>query len=446
MEQLMSLKDARKIAIIEHCLDGRFSNRQAADLLKRSVRQVQRLKKRGRDQGLTSMLHQNRGRKPACAIDQQTKDTVVRLFQEKYSTYNFTHYTDVLEEEESISISRSSVSRTLHAALTQSPKAKRRPKRHRSRDPRPHEGELVEMDASPFDWLSNGTRPHLHGALDDATGQILALHLEAQETHHGYSELIFQMNQAGHLPKEIYVDRRGVFLVNKVKANKLSLEDELAGVHHAQSQFERAMDTLGILMIYANSCQAKGGVERLWETLQDRLVKDLKRHGCTTIEQANQFLKTYIPYFNRKFAVPAKLPDKAYLPHVPLDQLKLVLAFLKPRKLDNGLSFSFNCQLYRLPNEVNGKKILAAPHDIVTVAYSDYLGVRVIFDGSAMKPVLLQRNLKSSIPESKPALNSTDMRSANGRKGALKSPWRGDSTWLFPNRHRGDIFTDQSSP
>lgn len=444
MEPLMGLKDARRITIIEHCLDGRFSNQQAADLLKRSVRQVQRLKKRGREHGLISILHQNRGRKPACTIDPQTKDTILKLYQGEFSNYNFSHFTDVLTEEKAVHVSRSSVSRTLRAAQIRSPKASRRPKRHRSRDPRPHEGELVEMDASSFDWLSNGTRLHLHGALDDATGKILALHLEEQETHHGYAELIFQMNQNNQLPQELYVDRRGVFLVNQGKTKKQSLEDELAGTPHPQSQFERAMGTLGILLIYANSCQAKGGIERLWETLQDRLTKDLKRHGCNTTERANQYLSSFITRYNRKFAVPPRSPDQAYRSHVPLDKLRLILAFHYKRKLNQGLTFSFQGKTYRLPPEVNGKKILAAPHDIVTVATSDYLGLRVIFDLSVLKPILLQRNPNSSIPEPKPALNSPELRSANGRKGALKSSWRTDSTWLFPNRKRGDIFTDHS--
>jgi hypothetical protein len=173
---------------------------------------------------------------------------------------------------------------------------------------------MAQMDASSFDWLGNGSYLHLHGAIDDATGRILALHFDKEETLEGYCELMFQMNRDGHLPREIYTDARTVFVYDSKKKKKLTLEEELAGKLEKQPNFARALKELNILHIVARSAQAKGGIERLWQTLQDRLTKDMKRNGICTVEQANEFLKKYIPYYNRKFAVQASNPEKAYLP------------------------------------------------------------------------------------------------------------------------------------
>ncbi|MDP3058347.1 MAG: hypothetical protein Q8N36_02695 [bacterium] len=205
------------------------------------------------------------------------------------------------------------MARYLKAHGFRSPKAKRRPKKHRSRDARKREGELAQMDASSFDWLNNGSYLHLHGAIDDATGlpwqagRILALHFDKEETFDGYCELISQMNEASHLPKEFYTDGRSVFVYDSKKKRELSIADELAGKVQCQPNFARTLSELNILLIIAGSPQAKGGIERLWGTLQDRLTKDLLRNNITSIDEANAFLKHYIPYYNRKFAVVARL-------------------------------------------------------------------------------------------------------------------------------------------
>ncbi|MFW0861852.1 MAG: hypothetical protein AAGT88_07195 [Dethiobacter sp.] len=130
---------------------------------------------------------------------------------------------------------------TLRQMANVSPKAKRRPKRHRSRDAREREGEMIQMDASRFDWLSNGSYLHLHGAVDDATGRSLALHFEKEETFEGYCELMFQMNQDGHLPREIYTDGRTVFVYDSKKKKELTIADELAGKVQSQPHFARAL-------------------------------------------------------------------------------------------------------------------------------------------------------------------------------------------------------------
>lgn len=428
----MSKKEARKITIVEELLARRFTNQQAAELLDLSVRQVQRMKKEASNNGVMSILHKNRGRKPANALDPEVASSICQVYETELSGYNFCHATDILAEEKDIFVSVSTVSRYLKAKGIRSPKAKRRPKKHRSRNARQREGELVQMDASSFDWLSNGSYLHLHGAVDDATGRILALHFEKEETFKGYCELMFQMNRDGHLPKEIYTDGRTVFAYDSKNKKKLSIAEELAGKIEKQPHFARALKELNILLIIAKSAQAKGGIERLWETLQDRLVKDMKRKGITSIQQANEFLKRYIPYYNRKFAVQAANPEKAYLPKVDSSQIQLIFSKQVTRKLDSGLSFSFGGQKYRLPVYVNSKKVPASPHDTITVATSKHIGMRVLFKGFVIKPEPLKTQPRESIVQMPPQLKSQNKQATQPQcKPKNRSPWFGYTEMFY---------------
>lgn len=442
----MSKKEARKVTIIEELLAGRFTNNQAAELLDLSIRQIQRMKAEASSKGAICLLHKNRGRKPANSLDPGVAETICRIYQTELPGYNFCHATDVFAEEKDIFVSVSTVSRYLKANGIRSPKAKRRPKKHRSRDARESEGEMIQMDASSFDWLGSGSYLHLHGAVDDATGRILALHFEKEETFEGYCELMFQMNKDGHLPREIYTDGRTVFVYDSKKKKKLTIAEELAGKLESQPHFARALRELNILLIIARSAQAKGGIERLWGTLQDRLTKDMKRKGITSIEQANDFLKQYIPYYNRKFAVQAASPEKAYLPKHDMPALQLIFAKHKTRKLDSGLSFSFEGQKYRLPIYVDGKKIPASPHDTLTVATSKTIGMQVLFKGLVIKPEPLKTQPKESIVQM--PKEDTFLKGLPAQpqiRPINNSPWFGHNNMFYSKRTRHDIYADQLS-
>jgi transposase len=446
MKLLMSKQEARKVTIIEELLTGRFNNSQAAELLGLSVRQVQRMKAGASAIGVMDILHKNRGRKPVNALDPEVARTICRIYQEELPGYNFCHAADVLAEDKDIFVSVSTVSRYLKADGIRSPKAKRRPKRHRSRDAREREGEMIQMDASSFDWLGDSSYLHLHGAVDDATGRILALHFEKEETFEGYSELMVQMNQDGHLPREIYTDGRTVFAYDSKRKRRLTMAEELAGKVESQPQFARALRELKILLIIAKSAQAKGGIERLWETLQDRLTKDLKRKGIVSLEQANEFLKLYIPYYNRKFAVQAANLEKAYMPKQDMFALQLIFAKHETRQLDPGLTFSFQGQKYRLPACVNGIKIPASPHDTVTVASSKRIGMQVLFKGFVIKPEPLKTQPKESIAQGYPLDNAAvDLKDRPQVKLKSKSPWHNHTEMFYSKSRRGDIIADQLS-
>lgn len=447
MRYEMSLNDARKTTIVDELLAKRFTNDQAAGLLNLTVRQVQRLKAEAAANGVASILHGNRGRKPPNCLAPEFAAQIVATYRTELDGYNFCHATDILAEEKGILVSVRTLARYLKADGIRSPKAKRRPKRHRSRKARDCEGELVQMDASQFDWLGTGELIHLHGALDDATGRVLALHFEKEETFEGYSELMFQMNQDAHLPKEIYTDGRTIFAYDSKKKAKLSLAEELAGQTESCPNFARALRGFGILLIIAGSPQAKGGIERLWETLQDRLPKDLLRLGISTLQDANEFLRRkYVPYLNRKFAVPAANPQKAYLPKQPLAAMQVAFAFQVPRKLDTGCAFSFNGLMYRLPLVVHGTRTLAEPLDTLTVATSARIGMKVLYKGLVMDPEPLAGPRSRNNSRRPDPLVSASFPTPKKAESPAPSPWRQFTPGYYAPSRRDDIFPDRLSP
>lgn len=425
----MSTQEARRVTIMDECIKGIRTNQQAAQLLEITERQVQRLKAKARQGGISAVLHGNRGKSPAHALTKVQRKKVTDIYTGELNGYNYSHARDVLEEDKEITVSRSTVSRILREQGIKSPKARRPRKNHRSRDARPREGSLGQMDASSHDWLSNGSYLHLHGAIDDATGKIQALHFEQEETTHGYNELVYQMNARKRLPREFYVDCRTTFRNNNKPLESLSIEEELSGKINFMTQFQRSMHELCILLIYAHSAEAKGRIERLWETLQDRLPKDLARKCITTVEAANAYLPTYIAYLNRKFAVKAKEPELDYTPSISLQKLKIILAHQEKRKLDRGLCFSYLGKRYALPQTTGKEKEPISHRDIITVATSEYIGIQVLYKSRILEPIELRERTKTIIEDVPAKIKPND--NQGGYNPRLNSTWHKTNSLFF---------------
>ena len=291
----------------------------------------------------------------------------------------------------------------------------------------------MQMDASPFDWLGNGQILHLHCAVDVATGKILALYLDCEETLNGYCDLMRQMNRSVGLPRELYTDGRTVFVYNPKHKKKLSLDEELAGLTEKKPQFARALDQIGCSLIIARSPQAKGRVEKLWRTLQDRLVKDLRRYGVTTLEQANLFLLKFIARYNRRFAVMPAAPDSVFLPSLDSRDFELIFARHDFRKLDHALSFSFQNRKFVLPAAIGKTKIPASPHDVITVISGRNVGIQVLFQRLVFSPIEIPAAHKSSIAPSAKPLNTLP---ASAKKPPTPSPFH---PWRNPFRNRSNL-------
>ena len=296
----MSRKEARRPGLVQLAVAGKITTAEGARGLEMSLRQFRRLKARYRAEGVRGLVHRRRGQPSGRGLDVERRDRIIELVQTTYRDFNDCHATEKLRALEGLPISRSTV-RRLRRARGLPPKRRRRPPQHRARRPRhPAMGSLVLVDGSQFDWLGTGTHVRLLGAIDDATSTVLALHFRPAEDLHGYLTLLGRLAARHGLPVTLYGDRLGVFVRNDAH---WSLEEELQGAQHP-TQFGQVLRDLAIGYIGAHSPQAKGRIERLWETLQDRLVVELRWHGLTTVAAAEAFLPTYLVDHNRLFAQP----------------------------------------------------------------------------------------------------------------------------------------------
>jgi transposase len=294
----MSRKEARRPGLVQLAVAGTITMAAGARALKLSVRQFRRLTARYRAEGIRGLVHRGRGRPSPRALDAAVRARVLALIQTTYRDFNDCHCTEKLRTVEGLAVGRDTV-RRLRRALGIPPKRRRRPRRHRARRPRrPAMGSLVLVDGSQFDWLGTGTPVLLLGAIDDATSTVLALHVRPAEDLHGYLTLLHRIATASGLPVTLYGDRLGVFVRNDAH---WTLEEELQGAQHP-TQFGQVLRDLGIGYIAAHSPEAKGRIERLWDTLQDRLVAELRLHRITTVAAAEAFLPTYLADHNRQFA------------------------------------------------------------------------------------------------------------------------------------------------
>ncbi len=308
MEGIVTLKqkEQNRLIVLNQIETDKLTVDKAATLLKLNPRHVWRLLAAYRKEGAAALSHGNRDRKPSNTLPEELRLNVLELANSKYSGFNNQQFTEKLAEKEGILLSRSSVRQILLDAGIRSPRRRRSPK-HRSRRQRyPREGMLLQVDGSPHVWLEGrGPELCLIGAIDDATNKVPYAFFQEQEDTRGYMLMLREIVLTQGVPLALYHDRHSIF---EVAPDKLpSIEDQLNG-EKPLTQFGRLMEELGIESIAANSPQAKGRIERLWETFQDRLVSELRLVGASNREEANQVLADFLPDYNRKFAVaPANL-------------------------------------------------------------------------------------------------------------------------------------------
>jgi len=325
----------RKLHVLTLLEAKRISVGHAAEALGLTPRQVRRLRVGLRRKGPAALIHGNRGRRSARRLPDALHNQIVALARGRYAGLNDHHFTEKLTDVEGLTVSRVTVRRILRAAGVVSPR-RRRPPRHRARRPRKAQaGLLLQLDGSPFAWFGP-SRPacHLLAAIDDATGTVLAGTFRSQEDGAGYLRLLHTLGRTVGLPAAVYTDGHGIFLRHDAH---WTLTEQLQGFQEP-TQVGRALQALGIHHIVADSPQAKGRIERLWNTFQDRLVVELALAGIRTPPGGDAFLATtFLPAFNAQFAVPAAIATSAYRPIPRGWDLDRVCAFhyLRQVALDN---------------------------------------------------------------------------------------------------------------
>jgi transposase len=296
----MSQQQWKRIDVLERLSKRKLTQADAAMVLGLSERHVKRLLRAFKARGREAVVHGNSGRAPPNRKTEALRAKVLRLWRQRYRGFNDTHFTEKLQAREGIDVSRQTVRRWLREA-GERPARPRRARRHRSRrDRKPQAGQMLLWDGSRHAWLEErGPMLCLMGAIDDATGELLpGAHFVEQECSAGYLRVLREVVAAHGIPLSIYMDRHGSLRRND---DYWTLEEELRG-EQDPTQVGRALRALDIEMLFALSPQAKGRVERLWGTLQDRLVSELRLANACTAQQANAVLEKYRAEFNARFA------------------------------------------------------------------------------------------------------------------------------------------------
>jgi transposase len=290
--------------VVRLTMEGRESVERGAKLLGISARQIKRLRRRFKERGVKGLLHGNRGKAPWNKTAPQTIERVLKLAGSRYQGLNDTHLTEKLKEKEQITLSRCAVRTILRQAGVAAVR-KRGVKRHyKRRERKAQQGALLLWDGSPHRWLAEKQGElNLTAVIDDATGAFLHGVFTLEEDAQSYLLCLREILLEKGIPLALYMDRHGIFRRND---DHWTLEEQLLG-EQTPTQVGQALKQLGIEAIFALSPQAKGRIERLFNTLQDRLVKELRLLGITTIEQANVFLNgPFKADFNARFAKPAR--------------------------------------------------------------------------------------------------------------------------------------------
>ena len=348
---VMTGEESRRLYVIQQVIERKIRQGQAAELLGRSVRQIRRLVRRIRQEGPRGIGHRLRGRRSNRRHADALQQRVLALYRVHYADFGPTLAREKLAERHRLPVGRETLRRWLLAAgLWHGQRQAAR--HHQWRERKACCGEMVQMDGSHHAWLEGrGPRLVLMGYIDDATSHVFARFYDYEGTLPAFDSFARYARRYG-LPQSVYVDRHTTYR----SPGKRTVADELAGRPRPQSQFERALTELGVQVIPAYSPQAKGRIERLFGTFQDRLVKELRLAGVRTREAANRVLETYLPRYNRRFSQPARSAVNLHRPCPPAHRLRRILTIRQPHVLRNDNTVQHEATTYLLDERWTGRR------------------------------------------------------------------------------------------
>lgn len=354
----LTMKDKQRIEVVQAVLAQKITVENAAKILSRSERQIFRLKQRLLEEGLSGLIHKNRGRQSPRRLPESLREKVLKLVSGLYRDINDTHLCELLASRERIYLSRERLRQLLRAEGIP-PKRRRRHPKYRSRRPRKESfGMMLQIDGSPHDWLEGrGPWMTLIGARDDATNHGWAQFVPS-ETTWAYLDLMRDIITEHGLPLSLYSDRHSIFRV----AREPTLQEQLKG-QAPITQFGRAMNELGITIIPAYSAQAKGRIERFWGFSQDRLIVELRLDGASTIDQANQTLARFLrETVNERFKVTPVNSQLVFRKAPPAKLLDRILCLKDTRTVARDHTISFEGLTLQIPpskkfRSIAGKKV-----------------------------------------------------------------------------------------
>lgn len=360
---VMNSNEQRVYNLALEVLHDRLSIREFGILIGKSYRQAQRIIKRINEKQMLGVKHGNFLRVPVNKINSEIKLQTQKLLREKYFDFNLTHFREKLTQVEGVELQRETLRKWAHEiGLVKKVRTSRRGRAHKPRPRMPRRGMLIQFDGSEHDWFSGqGPLCTLIGGVDDATSEISGLEFFAGEDSFNCMKVMENIIEIHGIPEAFYLDQAGYF-------GKTYRE-------HDTTEIGRALGEIGSRVILANSPQAKGKIERLWGTMQDRLCAELRLRGIKRIPEANRFLKEiYIAEHNKKFAQAPRDNQSAFKSKKLNQNLKNIFCIKETRKIQNGNIFSYKNQTYVIEEKQNlrFRKIIIREHSDGTIDFEVY--------------------------------------------------------------------------
>ena len=390
-------RELKRLHVIRKVIEGTLTQKDAADLVSLTERQIRRIVKRIREEGNEGICHRSRGKPSRRKLPFKKK--IVQLYRNTYPDFGPTLFTEKLAEREGVTVSRETVRTWLmEDGLWQK---HRKRKAHRQwRERKDHCGEMLQMDGSHHDWFEGrGSKCVLMGYIDDATGRVYGRFYDYEGTIPAMDSFKRYITEYG-IPMSVYLDKHTTY-------KSWVRRDEFREVEPI-SQFGRALSELGVRMLFAHSPQAKGRIERLFNTFQDRVVKEMRLKGVSTIEEANRFLVSYLPVYNGRFSVTSKKEEDLHRA-VSVD-LDTVLCIKTERTLKNDHTIKLNRRLYQVEDNIRAKRVMV--EELIDGSMRiRHKGVQVAFHEIVERPAKPEKE-RPYLPRGK------------GHRPPLDSPWR----------------------
>jgi transposase len=425
----MSAKEVNRLEVMQRVDEKRMRQRAAAEQLGISERQVKRLLRRYRQQGASGLVSKRRGKPSNHQLAEETRRKVLDLLKSKYKGFGPTLACEKLVEVEGVKISDESVRQMMLAEGMWKAKKARKVEVHQMRERRAGYGELEQMDGTDHDWFEGRSeRCTLLVMIDDATGQLGALSFVAEESFFGYCGLLRQYLAAHGKPAGLYTDKHGIFRVNIPNAGS---GDNL-------TQFGRAMQSLEIPILCANTPQAKGRVERANQTLQDRLVKEMRLRGINDMQQGNAYLPEFMADFNRRFAAQPRSSLDAHRPLLAHQNLDQILAWQETRLISRNLTLQFKNVVYQIQTD---RPAYALHNTQVTICQDVQGKVAILYKGNELPYTIYQKQKRQAEVVTAKQVDRALLNQSKAHKPAPNHPWRIPLSQSRDVPPRGDIST-----
>jgi transposase len=432
----MSGEEIDRLSVMIRLCEGGLRQAQAADQLQISVRQLRRLLRKYRREGAAGLVSKRRGQPSNNRLDPRLVSEVLTLLYDRYTGFGPTLAQEKLSEHDGLTISVESVRQIMIAEQLWKPKRAKKAMVHPMRERRACRGELVQVDGCWYTWFEDRAPAcTLLALIDDATGCLMQLLFAPRETTFAYARAMRAYLLRSGRPQTLYTDKHGIFHVNAKNVTSTP----------AITQFGRAMQDLDIQILCANTPQAKGRVERLHQTLQDRLVKEMRLRGINDMESANVYLGEFCADYNRRFGVQPRSDFDAHRALREQDDLARILCIQETRVLSKNLTLQYDHVIFQIESKRPAYALRGAQ---VTVCQSEDGGVIAILyrgiplDYSMFRPQPRQ----SEVASSKDLVQKADHPPRPQQSPSPLHPWRriGDSTSLPGRGHRTSVFwTDE---